>query len=484
MGPGFRRSVRSRFAVVAGDVKPAPAHSAAAGKTDRRRLARDAMIKHSGGTPSVAAPSTGIVMPLGGIETHWTRGAAGVPTIDVLVLSGFWPTRSNPISGIFVPQQIAALCRTGCRVTVLVGDAIGKRKDRPLSPEELGLPAGQVSLATMPLLRAPEAFSANRPLFAFNVRSIGLSVSARVAAMVRARGVPQACIIHGLRYYTLSAPSWAGRLSARKIAFLHGVDPFVARPSVAGLVRPHVRRAQDFIDTLALVGSPLRRHAAELGFDAERTVVLPNGTEIPPLSDCLADKGAGDGTLRIASVSNLIALKGIDDNIRALSLLKERHGIDRWHYSVVGEGPERTRLEALAASFGLRDRIRFLGRLPYRETMQEIAEADVFSLPSWGEAFGIVYLEAMARMRPTIGCLENGAADIITDGVDGLLVPPRTPETLALAFRRLFIEPGLRQELGLNARKTAERYSWDAHALRLLDLINASPSSFLSIGAR
>jgi len=471
MGPECRRSVRSRFVVVAGDLKRAPARTAASGKVDGHRFARGAMMEHFSGARSVSAPQTG--MPFGGIETHWRRGAASVPTNDVLVLSGFWPTQSNPISGIFVSQQIAALCRAGCRVTVLIGEAIGKKRDRHLGLDELGLPPGRVTLTTVPLLRAPEALSANRTLFAFNVRSIGLSVSAKMAAIAPANGVLQACLVHGLRYYTVSAPFWAASLSAPKIAFLHGVDPFVTRPSVASFVGPYVTQAQDHINTVVLVGTSLRRHAAELGFDTGKTVVIPNGTEIPPLSECLPDVGAGDGILRIASVSNLIALKGIDDNIRALSLLKERHGIDRWRYSIVGEGPERTRLEALAASLGLQDRIRFLGRLPYRETMQQIARADVFSLPSWGEAFGIVYLEAMARMRPTIGCLENGAADIITDGVDGMLVPPRDFEALALAFQRLATQPGLRRELGRNARRTAEGYSWDIHVARLLDVINA-----------
>jgi glycosyltransferase involved in cell wall biosynthesis len=392
-------------------------------------------------------------------------------TTKLLVVSGFWPTQANPISGIFASQQIAALCRAGCSVTVLVGEAIGKQKDCYLSPEELGLSADNVVLIKMPLLRLPEVLSASAPAFTLNVRSIGLSVSRAVASLVRERGIPDGCIIHGLRYYMFAAPYWSAPLDLPKIAFMHGVDPFLSKRRMISFAKPYLRRAQTYINRVVLVGSPLRSHAADLGIDEAKTVVIPNGAELPPLSELPTNPASNGGILRVVSVSNLIALKGIEDNIRALWYLKERHGIDRWCYSVIGDGPERARLEALVASLDLKDRIQFLGRLGYAETMGELAKADVFSLPSWGEAFGIVYLEAMGRMRPTIGCLGNGAADIITDGQDGILVPPKDPAVLALALKRLFDQPDLRQALGRRARCTAEQYSWDVNARRVLDIL-------------
>ncbi|PSJ61522.1 glycosyltransferase [Pseudaminobacter soli (ex Li et al. 2025)] len=397
--------------------------------------------------------------------------------MNILVLTNFWPTASNSISGIFVPQQIAALCRAGCQVTVLVGATLGKRKERHLSPQELGLPAEEVTLVKVPLLRLPEALSANRLAYRFNLRSTGLSVSRTMASLVRKTGTPQGCIVHGLRHYASSAPYWCGRLRARKIACVHGVDPFLARPSVVGYLKADLQRAQHCLDKIILVGSPLRRHATELGINISKTVVIPNGTEMPALSELPLNIVAGEGILKIASVSNLIALKGIDDNIRALRLLKEQYGIAHWQYSVIGDGPERQRLEALAWALGLSNHIRFLGRLPYDETMHEIARADIISLPSWGEAFGIVYLEAMARMKPTIGCHENGAADIIADGDDGVLVPPKDPDSLALALKRLIENPGLRERLGREARRTAERFSWDANVRCVLELLGLQSSS-------
>ena len=100
-------------------------------------------------------------------------------------------------------------------------------------------------------------------------------------------------------------------------------------------------------------------------------------------------------TRRILSVSNLIRIKGVDDNLRALGSLYKRNPSIAWEYRIVGDGPCKQELEALSRSLGIAERVLFLGRIGYEETMAEIDACDIFSLPSWGEAFGIVYLEAM-----------------------------------------------------------------------------------------
>jgi len=103
--------------------------------------------------------------------------------------------------------------------------------------------------------------------------------------------------------------------------------------------------------------------------------------------------------------------------------------------------------------------------------MQAIADADIFALPSWGEAFGIVYLEAMARMRPVIGCLDNGAADIISDGVDGLLIPPHDEVALAQALGCLLSDPEQCRTMGTAGRQTAEQFTWHVNAAKMLELL-------------
>ncbi len=187
--------------------------------------------------------------------------------------------------------------------------------------------------------------------------------------------------------------------------------------------------------------------------------------------------------LEFASVSNLIPLKGIEDNIRASDILRHEHDLMDWRYSIVGDGPQRRDLEELTHQLDLSEHVRFLGRLPRGKTMAIMDGCDIFSLPSWGDAFGIVYVEAMARRKVVIGCKGWGAADIITDGKDGLLVPEKNPEALAAYFKALIADAALRERLAAAARQTAERFSWEINARRLLDLMevggcsNISPSS-------
>ena len=396
----------------------------------------------------------------------------------ILVVSGFWPTVSNPVLGIFVVQQVKALCDAGAEVSLIASRYILKR-DRHLTPEELGLPT-TVRFRSVAVCRLPEALSTTRPALWFNTLVTGIAAAA-TAERLFPRGEPiDGCIVHSIRYLGVAIPRWAGERNIKTLLVIHGRDSFLSRPTVRNWLRSRIPTLNSALHRWVLVGTVLRKDMEELGADPRRTAVVANGTEIPPVE--MPPVGKDGDPLIIVSVSNLIDLKGIDDNLRALQLLRDRHGIGSWRYDIVGSGPERPRLEQLAASLGLGGQVRVLGRLPYQEAMGAVAAADIFSLPSWGEAFGIVYLEAMARFKPTIGCLRNGAADIITDGEDGLLVPPKDPEALAQALKRLVEEAGLRAEIGRRARLTAERFSWDINAVRILELLRLAREEVIDNG--
>lgn len=389
---------------------------------------------------------------------------------QVVLISAFWPTRDNPISGVFVVQQIAAFCRAGWEVTVLVGRAVGRTGQDYLTPAELGLPGAEVELVVFPYLRFPQVLSATWLSFGFNLWSYGTAVSRRLKALRHRRPTAQLCLAHGLVYPGLALPYWADAAPAPMLVCLHGVDPFLTLPAVRRFIAPLIKAAEARAQALVLVGSPLRRHADELGFAAGKCVVVANGAELPVEEPASPPRAPAQRSVHVASVSNLIALKGIDDNLHALHRLKATLSRTDWRYSIVGDGPERARLEALVTALGLDDQVRFLGRLSYAETMAVMASADIFSVPSWGEAFGIVYLEAMARGCPTIGCLDNGAADIITSGVDGFLVPPKNPQALAAIFETLIADPELRRRIGEAARRTARGFTWDVNVARLVAL--------------
>jgi glycosyltransferase involved in cell wall biosynthesis len=127
---------------------------------------------------------------------------------------------------------------------------------------------------------------------------------------------------------------------------------------------------------------------------------------------------------------------------------------------IVGAGDDMPRLQSHARSLGLDGcGVRFLGAVSDGELRQELAGCDVFALPSKGEGFGIVYLEAMAMARPCIAGNHGGPPEIIDDGTDGYLVEHGDVDQLASRLVTLYREPDLRREMGARAAvKVRQRY--------------------------
>jgi glycosyltransferase involved in cell wall biosynthesis len=397
--------------------------------------------------------------------------------MNLLIVTGFWPTKSNAITGIFVAQQVSAFARLGCKVTVVLGRFWGRPFAQYISAEELGLDTSRVRLIEISFLRLPEKMSGFFGSLWLNIALSRLTFKRGIVEIVRDFGPFDGCVVHGVRYSGLSLPSWRSSVQGGTAIVLHGVDPYFEKQLNIRRGKKFCQKASEVANAVILVGNPLKPHALSLGISSDKLCVVQNGTELPHPNLVADVQRFSPATRRVISVSNLVALKGIDLNLRALAALASRRPDMSWSYHIIGEGPERERLISLARSLGISERVHFLGRISYEETMRAVADADVFSLPSWSEAFGIVYLEAMARMRPVIGCFGNGAADIITHEVDGLLVPPHDVSALEVALEVLIESPELCKQLGSNGRKKAEEFSWEHNAQRLLSILGIKSES-------
>lgn len=391
----------------------------------------------------------------------------------LLVVSSYWPTVENSISGIFVTQQLAALLEVSdLKIVVLLPRTSWDRKI-PLEPRVLGIDDCRCKLAGVSGLRLPERLSSSSAAMSLNARFVGRSIARHLAGATTLTSTV-GCIVHGLRYAGLGLPHFLSDCAQVPTALvLHGRDPRLCggrlRDGDLRVLSPAFRRA----DSVVVVGRTLVEHAESLGSPSQKIHVVPNGTVLP--THAYHERPIRQGaSLVVLSVSNLTEIKGIDDNLRALAAIMARRPDLRWQYRVVGDGPERTRLEVLAADLGISNNVVFLGRLPYEATMHEMEKADVFSLPSWQEAFGVVYLEAMARRLPVVGCLGNGPADFVIDGVNGILVPPRSHESLSDALESLLRDAYLRHELGAEAQLTAEKFTWHRNAHTMLKLLELS----------
>ncbi len=147
--------------------------------------------------------------------------------------------------------------------------------------------------------------------------------------------------------------------------------------------------------------------------------------------------------------------KGMDTLIAALPRL-----LADWpdlQLVAVGEGDDQTWLEQLADGCGVRSHVHLLSGLSYPEVAACYAACEIFALPSGGEGFGLVYLEAMARGKPVIGGAHGGAPEVIDDGKTGYLVQHGDAPQLATSIETLLADPALGREMGKRGRERVAR---------------------------
>ena len=189
----------------------------------------------------------------------------------------------------------------------------------------------------------------------------------------------------------------------------------------------------------------LERHASRTRPIVEGKIeVGPNGLDLPA--------GVAPSGGRVLTIGRLIPAKGMDTVLDAVAGIQ---GL----VTVVGDGPERARLEARARAHGLE--ARFTGFLGREALEPHFRDAWVLVLAARrGEGLPNVVLEAFAHGRPVVTTAHAGVGDLVMDGVNGLLVPPDDPRALRAALARLSQEPGLAERLGRGGRETAERFAW------------------------
>ena len=160
--------------------------------------------------------------------------------------------------------------------------------------------------------------------------------------------------------------------------------------------------------------------------------------------------------------------KGIDLTLRALARLRQE-GFENWTYEIVGGGSERASLDAMTDALGLRDKVIFHGKLPHDQAMRLLAQADVFVLPSYREAFGIAYLEAMAMGLLAIAVSGQGPEAFIADRRTGLLVRPDDSEALFVAMKTVLENgPEMRRIAAAGQRLVRTEFTWARHAEKLM----------------
>ena len=224
----------------------------------------------------------------------------------------------------------------------------------------------------------------------------------------------------------------------------------------------------DFIKKrLIEIGVPQRKIVREyLGVDSERFTPNAQGRERLAKEYPVQQ----EDTILVA-VTSFLPWKRVPVTVEACGLLAQR-GVPVRLF-LCGEGPQRGHLEEIARSFGIADRVHFLGHRPNVEKV--LQGSDIFVHASIGEAFAWAILEAMACGLPVVGSRSGGIGEAVVDGVTGLLATPLDPTSFADAVQRLAIDQDLRRKMGAEARRRVEQKFtldiWAANMIRIYESV-------------
>jgi phosphatidylinositol alpha-1,6-mannosyltransferase len=181
--------------------------------------------------------------------------------------------------------------------------------------------------------------------------------------------------------------------------------------------------------------------------DGKREWIIPNAIELDrfspgPKNEALLDRYGLRGKTVIATLARLVAverMKGIDEVLEALPrLLRTRPELA---YLVMGDGSDKSRLEQKARTLGVADKVIFTGRILEQEKTEHYRLADVYAMPSRGEGFGFVFLEAMACGVPVVASSRDGGREAVRNGALGILVDPANQDDVVRGIEEALVKP-------------------------------------------
>lgn len=351
----------------------------------------------------------------------------------VLTLTPFYPTASDDALGCFVAEPIRALAESEVESCVVAVRPFYKDRPAPNGhpaqwvrypaiPGGAGLASSGVFLYTTLLSRVRQLHQSRR----IDLIHAHAALPCGHAAMLLSRqlSIPFVVTVHGLdTFFDTQVQGYAGkwcRLVARKVY-----------QSAARVVCISSRVAD----------------AVACGVDAASLTVIPNGVDPSQFAFGMDDSAPPN----ILSIGNLIPTKGHELLLRAFALLHERH--PEVSCDIIGVGPERSRLQQLAAELNVAVKVRLLGRQTRKQVADALQRCTLFALPSSYEGLGCVYLEAMSAGKPAIACRGQGIEDIIEHQHNGWLVAPDDLQDTTDALSTLLQNVPLQKRIGTEARK-------------------------------
>jgi teichuronic acid biosynthesis glycosyltransferase TuaC len=377
--------------------------------------------------------------------------------VRVCVVAEYYPRRRDAVQGAWAHRQAVAARDAGADVRVL---ALERPQPSAAATRALlrGRPAEVASelraAAAQPRRDTIDGIEVEYVRFVSPPRQRAYAGWHRWArrplgrALTRLHSQAPLDLVHA--HYALPAGGaalpWAERARLPLVVSVHGGD--ILSPLVPpAAARPVLRAA-----ALVIANSRgILERAAQLTGSADRIRVIHPPGEPPP--EPLPAK---------RDEPTVVTVGAVDPRKRHLDVLDALSELPDARWVVIGDGPERPALEARTRELGVHERVDWLGQLPPRQAIAELARCHVMAMPSVDEAFGVAYAEALACGVPAIGCrAEPGPEEIAALTPDMRLVPPRDPQALAEAITAaLGHSAEAPEELSLETcgRRTLEAY--------------------------
>lgn len=365
--------------------------------------------------------------------------------MKILYLTGMYPTPEYPQKGIFCHEQVKALRQLKIDVDVVVF--------LPIYDKEVRLKTWYldgVRIKYLHFFKLPKAYNFHRTgkylyyalrhnvdIRKYDIIHADAALPSGYAAMLISKKYNIPYVVHG-----------------------HGLDVFLEESYREYRNRNKIVSAcqKAFENANAIIGvsqKVLDKISVRVSLENKGFVAF-NGVDINQFKP----KEHQNNVTKFISVGNLIPLKGHDYTIRAIKSLVDC-GYKDFHLDIVGRGYLEKELKDLVIQLGLEEFISFYGYIPYVQVKNMMQESDVFVLPSWYEALGCVYLEAMACGIPIIGCYENGIDEICSDGKQGYLVNNKDGIQLTNAMKKMLLDGEQKKRMGESARQlVALKYTW------------------------
>lgn len=392
----------------------------------------------------------------------------------VLILSHMYPNMVSPLGGIFVRQQAVALAGLGAEVSVVA--------PIPWVPGFMADRGKWGGYPSVPPQERPDGFSVFHPrvvefprslffeyypqTYAWGIREIADDLISRGVDLIHA---------HVAHPDGAAALKFGQKYNIPVVVTIHGQD-FAYTLNRSRTCAESVKATLKGAAGVILVSEKLKKqYGVETWADQlTKYKVIYNGVNLDDVvqvseTELGTDSNQEPSRHRLLSVGFLRPDKGQAVVLKALpELIREFPDLE---YRIVGDGSERQTLEALTLELGLRDHVVFLGSLPHHEAMREMAQCEVFVLPSWKEAFGVVYLEAMAHGKPIVGTRGEGIAEILAQEDVGLAVPPKDVAALTKGIQELLRHPERAKAMGARGKDLVNRkFTWQYNAQKTLEV--------------